>query len=83
MTYFSEILRRALNRRDLFKFVGLSAVLYVVPTYGKSKTLTYKTLYPNSEDRVMVPEGYDYSVLIKWGDPLDNGPALNLSLIHI
>ena len=82
MTYFSEILRGALNRRDLFKFVGLSAVLYVVPTYGRSKTLTYKTLYPNSEDRVMVPEGYDYSVLIKWGDPLDNGPALNWNRVH-
>ena len=82
MTYFSEILRGALNRRDLFKFVGLSAVLYVVPTYGRSKTLTYKTLYPNSEDRVMVPEGYDYSVLIKWGDPLDNGQALNWNRVY-
>jgi len=45
-------------------------------------SLSYKTIYPNNEDRVVVPEGYRVNILIKWGDPLDNGEPLNWNRVY-
>jgi len=88
LEYFGDIFLYALNRRDLLKFAAASIVLYSCgATDGATEetrpsTLTYNTLYPNTEDRIMIPEGYDHSVLIKWGDPLDNGPALDWNRVY-
>ncbi|WP_448587341.1 PhoX family protein [Thermocrinis sp.] len=81
MTYFGDILASALNRREFIKLASASAVLYTAGEAYASKSLTYKTLYPNNEDRITVPQGYEYDILIKWGDPLDNGPSLNWNRI--
>jgi secreted PhoX family phosphatase len=86
--YFGEILKRALDRRDFLKLTGASAVVLSSPfahakTKNKpTKSLSYKTIYPNNEDRVIVPEGYRASILIKWGDPLDNGEPLNWNRVY-
>ena len=86
--YFGDILKRALDRRDFLKLTGASAVVFSSPfahakTKNKpTKSLSYKTIYPNNEDRVVVPEGYRVSILIKWGDPLDNGEPLNWNRVY-
>ena len=86
--YFGDILKRALDRRDFLKLTGTSAVVFSSPfahakTKNKpTKSLSYKTIYPNNEDRVIVPEGYRVSILIKWGDPLDNGEPLNWNRVY-
>jgi secreted PhoX family phosphatase len=86
--YFGDILKRALDRRDFLKLTGTSAVVLSSPlahakTKNKpTKSLSYKTIYPNNEDRVIVPKGYRVSILIKWGDPLDNGEPLNWNRIY-
>jgi secreted PhoX family phosphatase len=52
------------------------------PRIKPTKFLSYKTIYPNNEDIVIVPEGYRASILIKWGDPLDNGEPLNWNRVY-
>jgi len=32
--------------------------------------LTFKAIQPSHEDDVLVPEGYEYNVVLRWGDPL-------------
>ncbi|MQA81772.1 MAG: DUF839 domain-containing protein [Streptosporangiales bacterium] len=39
------------------------------PTTG-GRGLTFKPIPPNTLDAVLVPNGYDYSVLARWGDPI-------------
>jgi secreted PhoX family phosphatase len=79
--YFGDILKRALDRKDFLKLTGASAVVFSSPfahakTKNKpTKSLSYKTIYPNNEDRVIVPKGYRTSILIKWGDPRGCGKA--------
>ena len=44
--------------------------------------LSFKTIYPNTEDKITVPEGYKHNVVIRWGDALDSGPNLNWDGIY-
>ncbi|MFC0526784.1 PhoX family protein [Phytohabitans kaempferiae] len=47
------------------------------PTKG---ALTFSTIPPNRLDNFVVPNGYDHSVVIRWGDPVVPGaPAFNLN----
>ena len=88
--YFGDILRRALNRRDVLRaalFGGAGLILSPVIGYGDSisstsKILSFKTIYPNTEDRVVVPDEFNYKVVIRWGDALDNGPNLDWDRIY-
>ncbi|MFJ6196565.1 PhoX family protein [Micromonospora sp. NPDC092111] len=44
-----------------------------------SGALTFKPIPPNQLDTLVVPNGYDHSVVIRWGDPvLPGAPAFNL-----
>ncbi|MEV6635797.1 PhoX family phosphatase [Actinoplanes sp. NPDC051470] len=41
--------------------------------------LTFKPIPPNEIDTVIVPNGYDHAVVIRWGDPiLPGAPALDV-----
>jgi uncharacterized protein len=41
--------------------------------------LTFSTIPPNKLDNLVVPNGYDHSVVIRWGDPVEpDAPAFNL-----
>ncbi|MGC4768069.1 PhoX family protein [Micromonospora sp. DT44] len=50
------------------------------PTTGVgSGALTFKPIPPNKLDTLVVPNGYDHAVVIKWGDPvLPGAPAFDL-----
>ncbi len=42
----------------------------------KSERIGFNGIDPSTDDTIRVPEGYAWSVLIPWGEPLDpNGPA--------
>ncbi|MGH8910585.1 MAG: PhoX family protein [Egibacteraceae bacterium] len=47
-------------------------------TYGAGRPLTFTPVQPNVIDDVIVPEGYGWDVLLRWGDPLtDRAPAFD------
>ncbi|WP_433117041.1 PhoX family protein [Micromonospora sp. CA-246542] len=50
------------------------------PTTGVgSGALTFKPIPPNKLDTLVVPNGYDHAVVIKWGDPvLPGAPTFDL-----
>ncbi|NKX87407.1 PhoX family protein [Nocardia coubleae] len=90
--YFGDIVAR-LNRRGLIKG-GAAAVLAVgaasmLAACGDDSSDTGSTgspgtgtgftpVAPNKEDAVVVPEGYEQSVLIRWGDAVIEGaPAFD------
>jgi secreted PhoX family phosphatase len=46
---------------------------------GKAGKLTFKAIPPNKLDSLIVPNGYDSAVVLRWGDPiLPGAPALNV-----
>jgi len=47
--------------------------------YDPGKRIGFNPIAPSSANKVIVPEGYQYSVILKWGDPLFPGtPPLDL-----
>ncbi|MFN3946798.1 MAG: alkaline phosphatase PhoX, partial [Aquificaceae bacterium] len=83
--YFGEILQRALSRRDTLKLALFGGASLMVGGYSlakSSKTLSFRTIYPNSEDKITLPDGFDHKVVIRWGDALDNGENLNWDDIY-
>ncbi|GIM96778.1 hypothetical protein Ato02nite_085710 [Paractinoplanes toevensis] len=47
---------------------------------GRAGPLTFKPIPPNQLDTLIVPNGYDSSVVIRWGDPVVPGaPAFDLA----
>ncbi|MEN3029070.1 MAG: alkaline phosphatase PhoX, partial [Aquificaceae bacterium] len=85
--YFGDVLAKAMNRRDLLKgalFGGAGFALYACGGGGSGGTqpLSFRTIYPNSEDRITLPEDFNHNVVIRWGDPLDNGSALDWNRIR-
>nr|BFE73038.1 hypothetical protein GCM10020092_063390 [Actinoplanes digitatis] len=47
---------------------------------GKASPLTFKAIPPNRLDSLIVPNGYDSAVVMRWGDPvLPGAPALDLA----
>ncbi|GAA4438355.1 PhoX family protein [Phytohabitans houttuyneae] len=38
---------------------------------GAPKALTFSTIPPNRLDNFVVPNGYDHSVVLRWGDPVE------------
>jgi secreted PhoX family phosphatase len=46
--------------------------------HGRRGKLSFKPIAPSTVDDVVVPEGYRYHVVIRWGDPLSHdAPAFN------
>ncbi len=85
--YFGDILNEALSRRGFLK-AGAAAGLVLYGTTrapsalaqtpnraarNRSGKLTFDPVSPNSVDDLIVPNGYDYEVIARWGDPILRG----------
>jgi uncharacterized protein len=76
---FQDVIARVVSRRSLLK--GGAAAVVVLGTAGcmatgetrdgqTIKPLTFTPIQPGIADDVVVPEGYGYEVLLRWGQPI-------------
>lgn len=83
---FGDVLARNMERRAFL--LGAAATVPVLMAGGsllpsKAKAaeadgLNFTPIAPSTLDTIVVPPGYEYNVVIKWGDPLFAGaPAFN------
>ncbi|MGH3822232.1 MAG: PhoX family protein [Pseudonocardiaceae bacterium] len=88
--YFGDLVGRMVSRRGLFKAGGLLATAVLAPAGGVALAgctttrkstggpLEFRPVAPNTRDAVVVPEGYQQAVVIRWGDPIIPGaPAFD------
>ena len=84
--YFGDVMAQAISRRNLLKGGAAAAVVLTVgrfatpesavaattaaATASDGSTLTFTPVAPNTIDDVTVPNGYDYKVTARWGDPI-------------
>ncbi len=90
--YFGDVVTRVVSRRGMFKAAALIAAA-VIPAGGAAlagctagsttlrgtgRPLDFRPVAPNTLDAVVVPEGYEHAVVIRWGDPIIPGaPEFN------
>src|SRR5918995_537615 len=84
---FQEVLSRNIARRSFLKGALISAPLILAGPGAlrrhfaqaeEPNGLTFKPISLDNQDRVLVAEGYDAKVLIRWGDPVfKNSPVFN------
>ena len=79
---FDNILKKAMSRRSFMKnsamfgasaFVIGSGLNILSPTDAEaafSGLIDFKTIKADTKDDITVPEGYNWEILAKWGDPL-------------
>jgi hypothetical protein len=76
---FQEVLERRLSRRSLLKGALAAAPLLVLSPpallsgngrHGSSDGLKFTPISLDNRDQVVVADGYDVDVLVRWGDPL-------------
>src|SRR6266542_894136 len=65
--HIQSVMRTALSRRRVLKTgaAGLGAAGVAALSHG--------VVPPNREDALVIPEGYEQSVIIRWGDPVVAG----------
>ncbi|NYH55572.1 hypothetical protein HNR06_005161 [Nocardiopsis arvandica] len=83
--YFGDVFATALSRRTALRAgavtagagaLGLSALSpAMADPRGPSRPHpsprpTFKSVQPNTDDKVTIPNGYDQHVVIRWGDPV-------------
>jgi secreted PhoX family phosphatase len=93
--YFGDVVNAAVSRRGLLgagaaagalvlglpgKPAAATAAATDAPAAGRpASALTFKPIPPNELDTLIVPNGYDHAVVIRWGDPvLPGAPAFDL-----
>jgi uncharacterized protein len=75
---FASVVERAMSRRGFLKAGGLSALVLTAAAApavalergNGGKVLGFSAIEPNVDDAVVVPDGYDSAVVIRWGDPI-------------
>src|SRR5688500_804898 len=71
---FASILQSYLSRRTLLKGTLANLVLaYANPRLGsaaEAKGAGFIPLQHSSADKLLVPEGYEYNIVMRWGDPV-------------
>jgi len=91
---FESILERRLSRRTMLK--GAAGVAAAAPMFSLASSLlvpsraeagildqlTFEPIAGSNADEIIVPEGYDSSVLLRWGDSLYPGtPDLDVTTL--
>jgi secreted PhoX family phosphatase len=77
---FGDVLARNMARRSFLLGAAASVPVLMTTTslpslIGEAEAapgsrLKFKPIEPTQADRIVVPEGYEHSVLAKWGDPI-------------
>lgn len=84
--YFGDIAQQMVTRRAMLKGSATAAVVLYAAGKGLGGTssaatsagsstqprhgLTFTPIEPNTVDDIVVPNGYDYDVVVRWGDPI-------------
>ncbi|GAA5314807.1 MAG: PhoX family phosphatase [Candidatus Pelagadaptatus aseana] len=88
---FDQVMEQALSRRNLIRLGAVSGaagflagtplqVLATVSDLPESTLMGFTPVAASTEDRVLLPEGYRYDLLISWGDPiLKDAPEFSLT----
>jgi uncharacterized protein len=79
---FESVLQAYMSRRTLLKGAMASFVLaYANPllrSSAKAASMGFVPLTHSTEDKLLIPAGYQYNVIIRWGDPvLPDTPAFD------
>ena len=85
---FQDVVARVVNRRTFLR--GSAAAVVVLgaaacTTEGASpsgrpvQALAFTPIQPSTADDVVVPDGYGYEVLLRWGDPILPAPRSSTS----
>ncbi len=81
---FSDVLLRRMNRRGVLglgagaSMAGLCAFT-ACAAEGTPASLTFTEVPHGIDEQLTVPDGYQYQVLLRWGDPImDGAPAFDL-----
>ena len=85
---FNQIIEKGINRRQFLKassaagtvaFFGTSPLSNAIAATTNNKDLIgFEAIPASTEDKIIVPKGYQADVLISWGDPLFKGaPAFS------
>ena len=85
---FASVVQSAVSRRTVLKGAGMSALVVAAgpaltavacersrPGGGGAADgeLTFRPVAQNVLDEVVVPAGYSYTVVMRWGDPVEEG----------
>ena len=79
--YLGDILSKAVSRRAMLKGSAGAALVVYAGSKGmrggqahaatsSDHGLAFTPVEPNTVDDIIVPNGYDYELVIRWGDPL-------------
>ena len=82
--YFGDIADQVMSRRSMLKGTAATALVVYAGAHASGFTggtaaaaeadgLTFTPIEPNIVDDIVVPNGYDYEVVLRWGDPLFEG----------
>ncbi len=80
--YIGSVIEQRLSRRELLQSVLVTAAALPFTAWSSELTATglkFKSIVGSSEDKVIVPDGYTYDVVIRWGDSL-NPAAPNMDM---
>lgn len=80
---FHDLINKNLSRRNLLKTGGtLGAASFLGGASGVAQAVSHATTLMSfgnidisTEDKVGLPEGYTYDILVRWGDPILKGAA--------
>ncbi|MBS1517101.1 MAG: PhoX family phosphatase [Bacteroidetes bacterium] len=86
LSTLEKLINKKLSRRELLETSGRSAVLFAAgavfpirffeifkPAPDKNLSpygVPFKPVLPSTEDKFILPEGFDYTVIRKWGDKI-------------
>jgi secreted PhoX family phosphatase len=85
---FNDVVARVMSRRTLLKGSAFAVVVLGTgctaagesSSGASSQPLTFTPIQPGMVDDVVVPEGYGYQVLVRWGEPIVAGaPAFDFA----